>query len=80
MQAGEFPGSLVIRIQYVHHCGPGLTPAWGTEILKATWCGKHTHTHTHTHTHAHAHAHAQSNKHAQSLPHQTDCQVKLDLK
>ena len=50
MQAGEFPGSLVIRIQYVHHCGPGLTPAWGTEILKATWCGKHTHTHTHTHT------------------------------
>ena len=69
MQAGEFPGSLVIRIQYVHHCGPGLTPGWGTEILKATWCGAHTHTHTHTHT--------ESNKQAQSLPHQTDCQVKL---
>ena len=50
MQAGESPGSLVIRIQYVHHCGPGLTPGWGTEILKATWCGAHTHTHTHTHT------------------------------
>ena len=36
MQVGELPGSPIIRIQYVHHCGAGLTPSWGTEILKAS--------------------------------------------
>ena len=37
---GEFPGSLVVRIQGFHCCGLGSIPGQGTEILQAAQHGE----------------------------------------
>ena len=36
----EFPGGLVVRIQWFHCCGSGSIPAGGSEILQATSHGQ----------------------------------------